>query len=76
MEDPMVAFGWVKLVWFMTSNASARICQESRSVSFVFLTRVTSRFEKPGPMTEFRPKLPKPRTVPGVVPWLMKSEGF
>ena len=31
---------------------------------------------RPGPITTLRPRVPNPKTVPAVVPWLMKTDGF
>src|SRR3954454_300024 len=58
VEVPSVEKGCPKFVWFNKSKASARNCQLRRSESFVFLIREKSKFEKPGPITTFRPKFP------------------
>jgi hypothetical protein len=65
-----LAPGCEKLGWFRRLKASARTCQASRSVNFVFLTREKSRFAKPGPVTTLRPKFPKKLPAAPVQLWL------
>src|SRR5262245_41194945 len=58
--------GFPKFAWLKRSNISARNCVRIVSRIFVFLSTEKSTLLKPGPVIEFRPRLPKWRTR---VPW-------